>query len=651
MRTTTTSDGAQFDFTFNNSLKSTIGTASPLHDFLIQAPEAVNLPPRVRILQNARNAEARGTIVPIPVGISVNQGLTDLYFDSSRQRLYIANAGMNRIEVYDTKEQKLLDPIKVGQLPQSMAITPDGGTMYVVNFGGESISIVDVASMKKIGSVVFPATPFDATVTLATPTMIAATERGAMFLMNNGTLWSLIGKQAVPRRPSSILPTTGTGAQTPLTAPYTLASTPAGEYVIVSSGNGSVYLYDALIDDFVQARQIQTNPIRGYRGPITAGPKGQYFVVNGILINSALTPVADVPSVISVANGQITTTNVPIAAVSMVSPTQYARFSQPVRLTANANTTSPPTIDIVDINTGVVRSSAPALEAPLSQVANANTATTIAGRTMAIDSASNSAYILTSSGLSIIPLDTPAAADRPVLNPRATTNFASGATTVAANNLVTITGRNLAADATAPSGTLPTVLGGVCVTLGTTPIPLIMTSATQINAQLPPGLATGNQQLTIHAIDKHTSTAAQAVTISKYAPAVMLDSKGNVRLYKVDGDQQVTQNNPARRDEKLLMYAVGLGVPKGSPVVSGVPVPASPAIKTDAVSVFFGNPSIREAGIIVDGSYFAPGMIGVYMINLRVPGSHISGNLPVTIRIGGVSSPTTGSVVPKVWVD
>ena len=178
-----------------------------------------------------------------------------------------------------------------------------------------------------------------------------------------------------------------------------------------------------------------------------------------------------------------------------------------------------------------------------------------------------------------------------------------------------------------------------------------MTSATQINAQLPPGLATGNQQLTIHAIDKHTSTAAQAVTISKYAPAVMLDSKGSVRLYKVDGDQQVTQNNPARRDEKLLMYAVGLGVPKGSPVVSGVPVPATPAIKTDAVSVFFGNPSIREAGIIVDGSYFAPGMIGVYMINLRVPGSHISGNLPVTIRIGGVSSPTTGSVVPKVWVD
>ena len=652
VRTTPTSDGSQFDFTFNNSLKSTIGTTSPLHDFLIQSPEAVNLPPRVRILQNSRNAEARGTIIPISVGVSANQGLQDLVFDSGRQRIYIANAGMNRIEVYDIKQQKLLAPVKVGQLPQSIALTPDGGTMYVGNFGGESISIVDVASMKKVGSVVFPATPFDATVTLVTPSMIAATERGAMFLMSNGTLWNIIGKQAVPRRPSSIIGTAATGAQIPLTAPYTLAATPGGENVIVASGNGFVYLYDALLDDFVQGRQIQTNPIRGYRGPVTAGPRGQYFVVNGILMNSALTPVADVPSVISVTNGQTTTTNVPIAAVAQVSPTQYARFSQPVRLTANANTTSPPTIDIVDINTGAVRNSAPALEAPLSQVANANTSTTIAGRTLAIDTAGNSAYVLTTSGLSIVPLDTLAAADRPVLNQRATTNIASQTTTVAANTLVAINGRNLASEASAPtSGTLPTVLGGVCVTLGNTPIPLLMTSATQINAQIPPQLATGNVQLTVRSIDKHASTVAQAVTVSKYAPAVLLDSKGIVQLYRVDGNQQITQSNPAQRDEKLVMYAVGLGVPKGTPVTPGAPVPASPAIKTDTVQVFFGNPTIREAGIIVDGSYFAPGMIGVYMLNLRVPGAHISGNLSVTVKVGGVSSPTTGAVVPKVWVD
>ena len=131
----------------------------------------------------------------------------------------------------------------------------------------------------------------------------------------------------------------------------------------------------------------------------------------------------------------------------------------------------------------------------------------------------------------------------------------------------------------------------------------------------------------------------------------MLDSTGNVRLYRVNGNQQISKSNPAKRDEPLVLYAVGLGVPKGAAVTSGVPVQASPAIKTDAVSVYFGNPLIKEAGVIVDGSYFAPGMIGVYMINLRVPGDHLPGNQIVTIKIGGVSSPTTGSVVPKVWVD
>lgn len=652
VRTTLTSSGAQLQFAFNNTLKNSIGTASPFHDYLVQSPEAVNLPPRVRIMQNSRNAEAFGTIVPIAVGNSTAQGLTELSYDAKNQRVYIANAGLNRIEVFDIKKQQLLDPIKVGQLPQSMALTPDGGTMYVANAGGESISIIDVASMKSIGRVVFPATPFDATVTLVTPASIAATERGALFLMSNGSIWSIVGNQAVPRRPSSIVGITN-NAQTPLTTPYSLAATPGGEYVIVTSGNGNVYLYDALLDDFVQGRQIQTAPIRGYRNPVTAGPRGQYFVVNGILMNSALTPVADVPSITTPGmGGTFTTTNVPIAAVAQISATQYARFSQPIRAVANANLTTAPTVEIVDINTGAVRSSVSALEGPLSQVANANTATTIGGRTMAVDATGTNAYLLTSSGLSVVSLTPVAAASRPVLNARATVNIGSQTNTVAANTLVAINGRNLASAATAPAtGTLPTVLGGVCVTLGANPLPLIMTSDTQINAQLPPTLATGNYQLTVRSLDNHVATAAQVVVVSKYAPAVLLDSNGLVQLYRLSDNKQITQNSPANRDEPLVLYAVGLGVPKGSAITTGNPVPASPAIKTDAVQVYFGNPTIKEAGIIVDGSYFAPGMIGVYMINLRVPGDHIKGNQIVTVKVGGVSSPAAGAVVPKVWIN
>jgi uncharacterized protein (TIGR03437 family) len=53
--------------------------------------------------------------------------------------------------------------------------------------------------------------------------------------------------------------------------------------------------------------------------------------------------------------------------------------------------------------------------------------------------------------------------------------------------------------------------------------------------------------------------------------------------------------------------------------------------------------------MIVDWSGLAPGLIGVYPINITVPGIHLNGNqLLVTIDIGGVSSPTTGVNLPYV---
>jgi uncharacterized protein (TIGR03437 family) len=54
----------------------------------------------------------------------------------------------------------------------------------------------------------------------------------------------------------------------------------------------------------------------------------------------------------------------------------------------------------------------------------------------------------------------------------------------------------------------------------------------------------------------------------------------------------------------------------------------------------------------VDWTGLAPGWIGVYQLNLRVPGVHMTGNaLPVTIRVGSASSPTSGPVVPYVAVN
>jgi hypothetical protein len=61
---------------------------------------------------------------------------------------------------------------------------------------------------------------------------------------------------------------------------------------------------------------------------------------------------------------------------------------------------------------------------------------------------------------------------------------------------------------------------------------------------------------------------------------------------------------------------------------------------------------IRFAGTRGWDTIVLPGSIGVYQINCRIPGAHIKGDgLPITLKIGGVSSPTTGNNVPSVYVE
>jgi len=90
----------------------------------------------VRVYQNNRNTEQRGAILPVDTG-ATNSGLTDMLADTTRQRLYIANPGLNRVEVFDMQRKQFLAPITVGQLPRSLAFGQDNNTLYVANSGGE----------------------------------------------------------------------------------------------------------------------------------------------------------------------------------------------------------------------------------------------------------------------------------------------------------------------------------------------------------------------------------------------------------------------------------------------------------------------------------------------------------------------------------
>jgi uncharacterized protein (TIGR03437 family) len=590
---------------------------------------------------------------------------------------------MNRVEVFDMATQQFLTPIKVGQLPHSLAIGTDGITLYVANSGGETISVVDLDRGVQTGLIRFTPLPFNSNAALVTPSVIAAGLQGPQVVMSNGSLWRVVGNQVLPRKLNSAV----FGTATTLPGPsQTVASTPGGEYIFLLAGNGNGYLYDASVDDWVAERQLftaNTNTsslpaMTGYYGPIAAGPGGQYFLANGVIFNQSLTEIGAAPTPATVGavtggptRGAATPTAAPVAGVAAAGPRTFIRFSQPNATTQTGTTGATisfpsgpggvggggagqgltftvPTIEVVDVTTGNTMLTGPALEGPLAKV-QGNQTQRVSGRTLAMDPSGNSAYALTTSGLSVIPLTPILPADRPAVNQNGVVSQANLLTNLAPGGLASINGKNLASGATSGSGPLPTLLGGSCVTLNNVPLPLIATSDGQINVQIPPTLAAGTYPLVVRSIDRLAASATSSVKIAKVAPGVFVDSSGQAAIYHSDG-RPVTKNNPTTRDQKLSIFATGLGVTKGGRVTSGNPAPSSPLAVTDTVAVYFGNPLFKQSQVIVNWSGLVPGMIGVNRIDVTVPGFHTEGDaLPVTIKIDGVSSPTTGPTAPVTY--
>ncbi|MBM3769609.1 MAG: hypothetical protein FJW32_29900, partial [Acidobacteria bacterium] len=346
----------------------------------------------------------------------------------------------------------------------------------------------------------------------------------------------------------------------------------------------------------------------------------------------------------------------PISAVFAASGAQFSRYTQPIRANANAPVTDSPNIELVDINTGLTVRQVPVLEGPLSTVMG-NARANIDGRTMAVDGSLTTAYVLSTSGLSVVPLDPPSPAGRPAVATNGIVNVGSFTASAAPNALVSIFGQNLGSEQVASTTPLPLVLGGTCVTVNNTPIPLLMASSGQINAQIPTELAVGRHTMIIRSIDRKISSQPVQLTVTKYAPAVLTEPESNRALIFRANGEPITPQRPAKRDEPIVMYAVGLGNPRGTTrIASGAPAPTDRTFETDAVKVYFKKVESdadktrgfrAQEEVIVDWSGLVPGYVGLYQLNMRVPGFHEKGQrLEVVVTIGGVNSSITGPVVP-----
>ena len=66
MQVQTNANGATVVFNYNPKAAALgLGTTGET-DFLVQVPEAINIPPNIRVFQNNRDASARGQVIPVP---------------------------------------------------------------------------------------------------------------------------------------------------------------------------------------------------------------------------------------------------------------------------------------------------------------------------------------------------------------------------------------------------------------------------------------------------------------------------------------------------------------------------------------------------------------------------------------------------------
>ena len=223
----------------------------------------------------------------------------------------------------------------------------------------------------------------------------------------------------------------------------------------------------------------------------------------------------------------------------------------------------------------------------------------------------------------------------PELGAKAVVNAASYDTALAPGALISIFGWNLGmTEASARAFPLPIELGGAKVALGATSLRLTFGSRTQINALLPLDLApsASDQELTL---TTKVGASRVPIRVQPAAPGVFSVQSGSAMVAAAlhrDG-RLVTESYPASVGEWLAVYGTGLGRVAGS-LTAGEAAPSFPLLETVLpVRAFVGG---RPADVAI--ACLAPGLAGVYQVNLRVPAGLNPGPLSLTWVAGDVFS-------------
>jgi len=216
-------------------------------------------------------------------------------------------------------------------------------------------------------------------------------------------------------------------------------------------------------------------------------------------------------------------------------------------------------------------------------------------------------------------------------------NAASGvATTVAPGLAISIFGTALGPQTPvsfalpATGGTLATTLGGTQVLFDGTAVPILYTSATQVNALVPFELAGKASTVLTVSYNNSTSTGMTLPVVTAEPGLFTADAngKGEGAILNQDGSVNST-SNPAAPGSIIQIFGTGAGVTI-PPSVDGA---LNPDTSTGALAL---TTTATVGGDSADVYYAGPAptlVSGIFQIDVTLPASTASGNVPVVITL------------------
>ena len=233
-------------------------------------------------------------------------------------------------------------------------------------------------------------------------------------------------------------------------------------------------------------------------------------------------------------------------------------------------------------------------------------------------------------------------ASAPVLTEAGVVNAASFEPRLAAGSIAAVFASNLASEeGAAESLPLPTEIAGFEMRVNGEPAPLYFAGPGQANLLIPLSAA---GRIELAAADRGLASAPVLVTLAPAAPAVFtLDQTGKGQAAAlIAGSGQIAGELPGatgrrvRRGEIIEIYLTGLGSVENPPPpgAAGPSAPLAWTVATPAVSIGGVEAEVLFAGL-------APGLAGVYQINVRVAEATPSGGaVELSVAISGQTSQT-----------